>query len=53
MCDILSVNGQNKEVKFIEVNNEKKKVSLYFTDFTFISLEDVKIINKGNDDSWN
>jgi len=49
MFNILSINGQDKEIKFVEVNNEKKRVGLYFTDFTFVSLDDVKIINRGLD----
>lgn len=52
MNNTLFIDGKSKEVKFIEVNEEKKKISIYFKDFTFVSLEDIKIINKGNDTSW-
>jgi hypothetical protein len=51
MSNLLFIDG--KEIKFIEVNNEKKKVTLYFTDFTFVAMEDVKIFQKGNDGFWN
>jgi len=46
----ISIDGKNKTIKFVEVNEEKKRVGLYFTDFTFITLEDVKIIHRGNTD---
>jgi hypothetical protein len=42
----IGVNGKDKEVKFIEVNEEKKVVKIFFKDFTFITLEDVKILMK-------
>ena len=45
MSNLVFVDG--KEIKFIEVNNEKKKVTLYFTDFTFVAMEDVKIFYRG------
>jgi hypothetical protein len=53
MSNTLFIDGKTKEVKFIEVNEEKKKISIYFKDFTFVALEDIKIINKGNDSTWN
>jgi hypothetical protein len=39
-------NGKEKEVKFIEINEEKKIVKIFFKDFTFITLNDVKILKK-------
>lgn len=50
MNDLVYIDG--KKVKFIEVNSEKKKVTLYFTDFTFVAMEDVKIFHKDNDNFW-
>jgi hypothetical protein len=43
MPNTIEINGK-KEVKFIEVNKEAKKVSIYFKDFTYVSVDDVKII---------
>jgi hypothetical protein len=42
----ININGNSKEVKFIEIHEEKKIVKIFFKDFTFITLEDVKILKK-------
>jgi hypothetical protein len=39
-------NGKLKEIKFIEILEEKKIVKIFFKDFTFVTLEDVKILKK-------
>lgn len=42
----LTIDGKSKEVKFIEVFEDKRVVKIFFKDFTFITLEDVKIFVK-------
>jgi hypothetical protein len=39
----INIHGKDKEVKWVEVNNETNTVSIYFTDFTFVRMEDVNI----------
>jgi hypothetical protein len=39
----INIHGKYKEVKWVEVNNETNTVSIYFTDFTFVRMEDVNI----------
>ena len=41
--------GKKKEVKFIEFNEADKVIKIFFKDFTFITLDDVKIIKKNPD----
>jgi hypothetical protein len=43
MPNIIEIHGK-KEVKFVEVNKEKNKISIYFKDFTYVMIDDVKII---------
>lgn len=45
-------NGKEKEIKFIEVDEKNKKVSIYFKDFTFVSFDDLKLIVKRDDLFW-
>lgn len=42
----ITVDGKDKEVKFIEVNETKKVVKIFFKDFTYITFNDVKILQK-------
>jgi hypothetical protein len=42
-------NGKLKEVKFIEVNEEKRTTKIFFKDFTYTEIKDVKIFIKKDD----
>jgi hypothetical protein len=42
----LFVNGEDKEIKFIEIHEEKKIVKIFFKDFTYVTFDDVKILKK-------
>lgn len=58
MSDSIFYDGQDKKVKFIEVNEKQKKLSVYFQDFTYFSVENVKIIVRKEEDDvfsseWN
>ena len=39
----LTVEGQEKEIKFVTVNKEEGTVSIAFTDRTMIFLDDVRV----------
>jgi hypothetical protein len=39
-------NGKEKEVKFVEINEEKRTIKIFFKDFTYKEIKDVKIFIK-------
>lgn len=40
---ILNHHGKDKEIKWVEVDHHERVVSIFFTDFTYVRLENVKI----------
>jgi hypothetical protein len=44
MTKNMYINGAEKEVKFVEVTEETGTLKIFFTDYSFVMVEDVKII---------
>ncbi|MGN5650329.1 MULTISPECIES: hypothetical protein [Bacillus] len=40
----ININGVEKEVDFVRVNQEGKTISIFFSDKTMITLEDITIV---------
>jgi hypothetical protein len=39
----VNIYGEEKEIKWAEVNEETNTISIYFTDFTYIRMENINI----------
>jgi len=40
----ININGIEKEVEFVRVDQEGNKLSIFFNDKTMITLEDIEIV---------
>lgn len=41
---IININGVEKEVEFVRVDQDGKTISIFFCDKTMITLEDITIV---------
>lgn len=44
MSNILNLYGTDKEVKFVRVSKKDGHIFLYFSDMTFVMIDDIKVI---------